>query len=271
MLSFESRLLAKSFIKNYSNLSLLSWLKLFWSDFKEIGFIYLNKKQFYLNNKSNFLFQFDEIFNKQIYFFKSDTKKIKIIDCGSNIGLSVLYFKWLYPKSSIIAFEPNPKTFQILSKNISRSQEKDILLIPKALWSFKKIVRFNADLYDASAIADLEDQHSEFVNVETTSLRPYLQEPVDFLKLDIEGAETEVLNDISQDLHRVKHLFVEYHSYANQDQTLHEILEIITQAGFRYYMERTGVYQSQPYLDKLELGSEVDLQLNIFAYRSLKI
>ena len=41
-----------------------------------------------------------------------------VIDCGANIGMSITYFKRLYPKSKIIGFEPDPKIFETLKKNI---------------------------------------------------------------------------------------------------------------------------------------------------------
>jgi FkbM family methyltransferase len=41
-----------------------------------------------------------------------------IIDCGGNIGLSVLYFKYLFPNSVITVFEPSPPVFEILKENI---------------------------------------------------------------------------------------------------------------------------------------------------------
>jgi FkbM family methyltransferase len=45
------------------------------------------------------------------------------------------------------------------------------------------------------------------------ALKKFIQDfkHIDFLKLDIEGAELHVLQDISSELHRVKHLFIEYH------------------------------------------------------------
>jgi FkbM family methyltransferase len=63
-----------------------------------------------------------EIFVKQLY--KVDLKKQgpKIIDCGANIGMAVLYFKKNHPQSSILAFEPNPYVFDILERNIRENK-----------------------------------------------------------------------------------------------------------------------------------------------------
>ena len=96
-------------------------------------------------------------------------------------------------------------------------------------------------------------------------LRDLLDREVDMLKLDIEGAETEVLRDCAAELHCVKNLFVEYHSYLNQPQTIDEILGILKASGFRVYLESDQQLR-QPFLWRpIKLG--MDLRLNIFAYR----
>ena len=57
----------------------------------------------------NIRYLFNETFVNAQYYFESDNDWPTIIDCGSNIGMSVLFFKRLYPQSKIIAFEPDPK------------------------------------------------------------------------------------------------------------------------------------------------------------------
>ena len=43
----------------------------------------------------------------------------KFIDCGANIGISILFFKKQYPDCTIMAFEPNPHAFPLLEKNVN--------------------------------------------------------------------------------------------------------------------------------------------------------
>lgn len=61
-------------------------------------------------------FLFEEIFYKNEYFIKLDNRPPIIFDCGANIGMATIYFKWLYPDSIIYAFEPDKQTFKILKK-----------------------------------------------------------------------------------------------------------------------------------------------------------
>src|SRR5688572_17057445 len=51
-----------------------------------------------------FLHSVDEIFVEEVYKFKAESDHPVILDCGANIGLSLVYFKKLYPNAHIIAF-----------------------------------------------------------------------------------------------------------------------------------------------------------------------
>ena len=50
---------------------------------------------------------FVEIFIKQEYYFNTANPAPVILDCGSNIGMAALYFKFLYPEAIIQCFEPD--------------------------------------------------------------------------------------------------------------------------------------------------------------------
>src|SRR5215467_13838161 len=63
-------------------------------------------------------FLFGEIFLRGEYLFASKSPSPVILDCGANIGMASLFFKWLYPQSVVYAFEPDKNTFLMLQKNI---------------------------------------------------------------------------------------------------------------------------------------------------------
>jgi hypothetical protein len=65
-----------------------------------------------------------EIFGWGAYMFKSHSREPVIFDCGSNIGMSVLFFKAVYPHARITAFEPDPGTYKVLNRNIEQSAEQ---------------------------------------------------------------------------------------------------------------------------------------------------
>jgi hypothetical protein len=77
--------------------------------------------------------------------------------------------------------------------------------------------------------------------VAAVRLRRWLEEPVDLLKLNIEGAEPEVLGDCGDLLRNVRRAIVEYHSFAQEPQELSDLLSILREGGsnaqclFEYY------------------------------------
>ena len=82
-----------------------------------------------------FLHSAKEIFADKIYCFKTNANAPRIIDAGANIGLSVLYFKGLYPDANITAFEPDPLMFSLLSANVIRAGFSDVDRRQSAAWT----------------------------------------------------------------------------------------------------------------------------------------
>lgn len=212
----------------------------------------------------SFLFMYAEIFEQQIYKFKAKNIEPIIIDCGANIGLSVIFFKQLYPNSHITAFEPDSQVYDILEKNIQKFNFSNVKLIKKALWSSTNTLDFMAEGADGGRIIYLQSNQDKY-QVSTTRLRKYLNQPVDLLKIDIEGAETEVIKDCQDLLINVDNLFVEYHSFVKYPQTLHTLVNILHETGFRLHIHPPMTSPQPFYSRNVYLG--MDMQLNIFAFR----
>lgn len=186
-------------------------------------------KEFHFIDSESFINQYLEIFENQCLFFETNNQKPKIIDCGANIGVSILYYKRLYPDSQIIGFEPDPKIFKILQKNLRQCNNDQVKVINKAVWNEQTSINFLPDEADGGKITE-EGQ----LTVETVRLSDHLSENIDFLKMDIEGAEHDVLPSISNYLKNVKFLFLEVHLEYNTSQKLENILSILRSNGFVY-------------------------------------
>lgn len=214
----------------------------------------------------SFVFMYNEILKKRIYNFSASSNSPLIIDCGANIGLSVIFFKKMYPDASIIAFEPDQNIFKTLLLNISSFNLKNITPLNNAAWIKEESLDFNFEGADGGRISMLTSETSK-KKVRALRLRDFLQDKkVDFLKMDIEGAETIVLKDCHDLLENIQCLFVEYHSFKDKQQTLQELLSVLEIAGFRYYIESVGVSSNMPFITiNTEVG--MDIQLNIYAYR----
>jgi|YNPNPStandDraft_1061719.scaffolds.fasta_scaffold00555_11 FkbM family methyltransferase len=216
---------------------------------------------------ASFLSAYEQIFEGGIYDFPASGEDPRIIDCGANIGLAVLFWKRRYPRSRILAFEPDPAAFEALVTNCHNWRLTEVECINKAVWSEEGECLFVRDGADAGHLLLGEGDEGEGapVPVCTVRLRDYLEEPVELLKLDIEGAEAEVLADCSDALERVERVFVEYHSRVHREQRLDTVTHVLRSAGYRIHIQ-PGLVSKQPFLRTPE-SYGMDQRLNIFAYR----
>ncbi|AZI21927.1 FkbM family methyltransferase [Chryseobacterium taklimakanense] len=230
------------------------------------GTVKIFVKDFNFNNGGALLHSIEEIFLQEVYKFHSDDDEPTIIDCGANVGLSMLYFKKLFPKSKIIAFEPDPELFNILEENVKILDPNNITAHQKAVWHEDTTLSFFVQGGLSGSIVTDFGRTGLTVNTEAVDLNRFLQNKVDFLKIDIEGAENELLFNIGSSLKNVKSMFLEYHSLKNDEQKLGEILNVIKNAGFRYYIKPAADLLRHPFMNEVPRNS-FDLQLNIFCYR----
>lgn len=211
----------------------------------------------------SFVWQFKEIYVEEIYKFDSENQTPTILDCGANIGLSCLYFKNLFPNAMIKAFEADPDIAKTLKLNLERNNATDIEIINKAVWIHDQGIEFSIDGADGGSI----NSSGNKIKIASIRLKEYLKaiDKISLLKIDIEGAEYDVLKDCANDLSHVRNIFIEYHSWNSTEQRLSEILDILEKNGFRYYIEDIGK-RKHPFINKSE-SSNMDLQLNIFGYK----
>jgi FkbM family methyltransferase len=212
-----------------------------------------------------FLHTYNDLFEKELYRFKTDSAQPLIIDCGANIGLSVLYFKQLYPKAHILVFEPDENNFDLLSKNCIANGLKDVELYKEAVWIEDGFISFAAKQSEASHILESD----EGLQVKSRRLTHLLQAhlKIHFLKMDIEGAEYKVVQDAASALHKVDNFFLEYHGKAEETGKLADIVTILKEAGFSVYIKSAADNLLFPFAQK-STGTLYDVQLNLFCYRN---
>ena len=224
----------------------------------------LGRWRFQVPDVASFLSAFGEIFIEHLYRFESQHPDPLIIDVGANVGVSVLYFKTLFPQSRVIAFEPDPAMFAYLKENLQRNRIDGVELHNSAAWIAAGVLSFAPDGADGGRL--LADGTGDSPRVNAIDLPEFLAgRSVDLLKIDIEGAEGLVIPACRDVLGGVARVFVEYHSVDGERQRLPEILEVLQQAGFRLHLQ--GVHTSPTPLVQRHLNGRFDMQLNIFAWR----
>jgi FkbM family methyltransferase len=190
-----------------------------------------------INDGPNFFMQYKDIFVNRIYHFESASLAPTVLDCGGNIGMSVLYYKLMYPQARITTFEPDPSVFGYLQDNMARHGLHDVKLVQAAVCGREGSLTFHSDGKYASNLAPetapLEEGWTKR-RVPCVRLSSYLAEPVDFLKINIEGAEWEALADSGDRLRLVNEMVIEYHHLPGLPRTLHNILSLLDRQGFEY-------------------------------------
>ncbi len=215
-----------------------------------------------------YLHSIRELFVDAVYNFKAASETPYIIDCGSNIGLSVLYFKMQYPQCRIKAFEADPEICELSKQNLAAFNNiHNVTFINKAVWINNGVIEFLAEgtLGGSIELAG-ENKGEKVIKIPCEDLSDHLNEAVDFLKLDIEGSELSVLKRCEDKLKNVEYLFVEFHGYTSKEQNLDELLVIIKNAGFRYYIKESFPNLIFPFVEKVP-ANYFDILLNIFCYR----
>ncbi len=180
----------------------------------------------------NAYMQYKDVFVRGIYRFDSAKTNPLVIDGGGNMGISVLGFKQQHPSARVLSFEPDPAIAALLEENVRRNKlSSDVKVIRAGLAGEAGTVRFAPD---GSAGGQIDGSGTS--SIEVVKLSDHLNEETDFLKLNIEGQELPVLQDLEKTgrLALVGRLVLEYHGWAGGQQVLGEILNLLDRNGFRY-------------------------------------
>lgn len=172
-----------------------------------------------------------EIYLDKAYEFNLSGKNI--IDVGMSNGDSTIYFAKKGAKR-VIGIEPDKRSFNLALKNIQDSKVNDkVITLNKALTTKNKKVKLfvnnsfpNANSIDLQNLVKLNDTFNE-ETVEGIRLKDVIDlfngESIGLLKMDCEGAEYTILNDLDQvSYSKIDEIVMEYH---NGLQNLQKILE----------------------------------------------
>jgi FkbM family methyltransferase len=224
-----------------------------------------------INDGANFYVLYNDIVLQGIYRFMATRQDPFILDCGSNIGMSILYFKHLYPQARIVGFEPDPSIIGYLRENVEVNHLADVQLIQAAVAGKAGSLTFYSDEKYGSCLAHLApgaipDGWTKH-EVPCVRLRDYLNEPVDFLKMNIEGAEWEALENSGELLRNVREIAIEYHHLPGLPRTLHNILALLHGLGFEYVVSDFDLATYSGARPPIHLTPETQYFRHIYAVR----
>lgn len=207
----------------------------------------LGNYKVYFENKEEFRDLKREVWGSHCYYIDLEENVSKIIDIGAHIGLATLYFAKQFPVAKIEAYEPNPVVLPLLEKNIFENfLDERVTIHPQAVTlvggsavlyheSMSSDWQMNANLLGATWVG--QPLPSQTV-IESVSLAEVIGEGADIVKIDVEGAEHELLQCHSMIFGAVKHLLVEYHPQGIKK--LSEMIERIEELGFKVEVSKDG-------------------------------
>jgi FkbM family methyltransferase len=196
-----------------------------------------------------------EIFVALAYYFHAERRAPLIVDGGANIGMSVVFFKMLYPNARVLAFEPAERAYEFLGQNVGALPGVELHRLAlgreNAVVPFYDFADYPGSLRQSTRQERLTAPRQ--TTVEQRRLSDFLDgQPVDLLKLDIEGAEQDVIEELrdSGAIECVKQLIVEYHHQLNPDRdSVGSFLEGLHDLGFHYQL---SAYEAISYRETLE-------------------
>lgn len=177
-----------------------------------------------------------------------------IVDLGANIGLTSLYFQARFPDAHIVCVEPVQENVRMIHRNARnnrfdwtvetaaiQAQPGTVVLYPNEWWSSSTVTEHVATARQTKegrleTLYKLPPEEVEAIPVDALLDRNHL-ETVDILKMDIEGAEDQVIAGAPAWLGRVRVLIIEIHDkYVDRAR----ITGVLTGAGFRQVAGRSG-------------------------------
>lgn len=136
-----------------------------------------------------------------------------VVDAGAYPGDYTLFAgKKVGRGGKIICFEPGSKNRKVLKKNIAYAKLKNVIIIPKGLWSENTFLKIKEDELSSSVLTNNGQTKIEVVKLDD-ELEKLGVNKIDFLKMDIEGAEIEAIKGCKETLrnNNVKIAIASYH------------------------------------------------------------
>lgn len=192
------------------------------------------------------LYLFREIFLDQQYLLTSKEKAPVIVDCGANIGLATLFFKKMNPMCSIICFEPNPRAYSFLKRNVESNFLQNVNLVNAGLADVIDEIYFYIDKNN-TLISSIKEERGakDKIKIPTVVLSDYIRgKNISLAKVDVEGAEWLILNDVIKTgtINNIKEFIFEYHhNVPGSTHHLGEFLTLLEQHNYKYKLSARDI------------------------------
>lgn len=174
----------------------------------------------------------DKVFDT--YFLGKEN--LTVVDVGANIGLTTQYFSKYANK--VVSVEPTKDHFECLTTLIKENSLDNVQGVNKAVGVKNgKQHLYHSKNVTMNSLSPLTDDTGEKEDVEVITMDKLFEEQkletVDFMKVDIEGAEVDVISgeNFAMVAERIKNLTVEYHTWSNRNPG--QLVQALESYGFK--------------------------------------
>ena len=186
-------------------------------------------------------FTINEIFGWEIYY--ADNTPQVFLDLGSNIGCSELYFLSRNHSNVVYGFEPVPRLYNQLNKNVNSCKDR-VHNQNVAISDVDGEVSMGIE--DSGRYGGIGVVTGENITVQSRNINTILQEIfskheyIDIVKIDIEGVEQTVINAIDKEyLKRIKLIYVEAGDEFIYPDNLKDCFKAINHRGICKFVNNT--------------------------------
>lgn len=156
----------------------------------------------------------EQVFAGQQYNYAFGCEPQVVIDAGANVGISTAWFATKFPSARVIAIEPDEENYDLLVRNTSHLS--NVEPINAALWrQSERVVIHDRGTgpwgYQVSADPSPETRRSVPSVTVDDIVRRVHPKRIGILKMDIEGAEIEVMNNAVNWIGSVEAVIAELH------------------------------------------------------------
>lgn len=186
------------------------------------------------------------------YRFKPDASPMTIVDVGANIGAFSIYAANLSPESIVYSFEPSPETFKQLLQNIKLNKIKNIVPVNKAVFSKDTTLKLYENGMSGQKSVYQAKKNTEYEKISAVSLDSFIKKnkikKIDFLKLDCEGSEYEILGHLSkQTFSIIDRIALEYHEL-NKSQHRSSLKKVLENNQFKVEVHKHNIEPNIGYM-----------------------
>lgn len=167
-----------------------------------------------------------------------------VVDIGGHIGIFAVYAAQKAHKGLVLSYEPEPDSYQYLQRNKEQNNLSNLKIFNMAITSSMGDVDFHISSSNTAGHSIYAVDAGRVIKVRSVTLENVLArnalDRIDYLKMDAEGAEFDVILKTPKDvLCRVDKMVMEYHDFLSTGHNHRQIVSRLQSCGFQVSVKRS--------------------------------